>query len=195
MGGHDVLPFCAHPPLSSECSFHDISPCSLCRWTPPFILCLYFYCTVGVLDSSSCRCFWHCISVFLSPLSMFSIMGGFTCWIYCFLGSVEWSTYSVFVPMYEADAVARHLCISVRWFIYYIDTHSFLFQWGFQQFLLTVFAASCFRDASCSFLFLSLGHFLDWRLCFLHLVLFLVLGTWSGLVAGTHFLAFIAVLG
>lgn len=121
--------------------------------------------------------FWHCISVFLSPLSLFNIMGGFTCWLYCFLRSFEWSMYLVFVPMYEADVVARHLCISVRWFIYYIDTHSFLFQWGFQQFLLTVFAASCFRDASCSFLFLSLGHFLDWRLYFLHLVLFLVLGT------------------
>ena len=34
--------------------------------------------------------------------------------------------YLVFVPMYQADALAGYLCISVRWIIYHIDTLLFI---------------------------------------------------------------------
>ena len=107
-------------PLSSECPFHDISPCRVS---------LAVSLSVSVLRYLS-PCSWFvCMSlwpIFLVAchLTPSSLRGG--CAVVLMLpwfdGSLVWAMYSVVDPTYKAIAVAGYLCISVRWIIYHIDT-------------------------------------------------------------------------
>ena len=155
--GDRCLPLFCLLSLSSECPFHDISPCRV-RLTMP----LWVFIPLHLSPHSwfICRSLWLTFSV-VYHLTLSSLRGSYYIirMLPWFDGFLVWAMYSVVDPIYKAIVVAGYLCISVRWIIYHIDTLSLCLHGGSSdhQFLSDdrFVASSCFSDALHDHLFCS----------------------------------------